>query len=213
MTIKWFGHSCFLITDSKETKLLTDPFNDSIGYPPLNESPDIVTISHHHFDHDFIKNINCPKENMLDTCGQFNISGISIKGIPSFHDDVHGSKRGKNIIFIFKMDGLTLCHLGDLGYVLSKEDVQTLGNIDVLFIPIGGNYTLNSKNALTLIKLIKPHVTIPMHYKTPALKFPLDGVDSFLKYVNNVDKIYSNKLTLNTDIKFLNNQIKILNYK
>ncbi|WP_125154593.1 MBL fold metallo-hydrolase [Clostridium rectalis] len=213
MEIKWLGHSSFLITDSHGKSILTDPFNASIGYETFKGKVDLVTISHHHFDHNFTKDIMVADNNILSRAGLFNICDIPILGIPSYHDKVQGTKRGDNIIFIFHMDGYRLCHLGDLGFVLSKEEVSKLGNIDILFIPVGGNYTLDGKEAFQLSKLINSHIIIPMHYKTPNLSFPLDGLDMFLSYIKNADKINNNYIKITGDISDMSNKVKILDYK
>jgi L-ascorbate metabolism protein UlaG (beta-lactamase superfamily) len=181
MEITWLGHSSFLLQDSKGRKLLTDPFDATIGYEIYKGSPDIVTISHQHFDHNYTKELN-GNYKTLDKIGMFYICDISIKGTPSYHDKNKGAKRGDNIIFTFKMDDYTLCHLGDLGHPLSNDDIDAIGNVDVLFIPVGGNYTLNGKEAAEVTKKINPKIVIPMHYKTPLVSFPLDGVETFLMY-------------------------------
>jgi L-ascorbate metabolism protein UlaG (beta-lactamase superfamily) len=210
MEITWLGHSSFLLQDSKGRKLLTDPFDATIGYEIYKGSPDIVTISHQHFDHNYTKELN-GNYKTLDKIGMFYICDISIKGTPSYHDKNKGAKRGDNIIFTFKMDDYTLCHLGDLGHPLSNDDIDAIGNVDVLFIPVGGNYTLNGKEAAEVTKKINPKIVIPMHYKTPLVSFPLDGVETFLMYMKNAIKIDSNKLLINNEIKE-SMSVKILNY-
>ncbi|MGV8979954.1 MBL fold metallo-hydrolase [Clostridium sp.] len=210
MEITWLGHSCFLLEDLKGRTLLTDPFDPTIGYDIYKGNPDIVTISHQHFDHNYTKNIkdNC---RIIDNIGMFNIKDIPIKGTPSYHDKNKGAKRGDNIIFTFKMDDYTLCHLGDLGHSLSNDDLDAIGNVDILFIPVGGNYTIDGKEASEVTKKINPKIVIPMHYKTPLVSFPLDGVESFLMYMKNATKIDSNKLIVTGEIQD-SMAVKILNY-
>lgn len=213
MKITWLGHSSFLIEDSKVRKILTDPFDESLGYKTFNGDVDVVTISHHHFDHDYTKNLDLSKTQILDKTGIFNLCDIPIMGFPSFHDEVKGGKRGENNIYIFTVDGYKICHLGDLGYILSKEEVRSLGNIDILLIPVGGNYTLDSKKAYELTKILNSHIIIPMHYKTPLLSFPLDGVENFLTFMKNAKTSNTNFINITGDISDMTNEVFILNYK
>lgn len=210
MIIKWLGHSAFLIENSNGTKILTDPFDETVGYKCCSEKVDIVTISHHHFDHDYVDNLKY--DNVIDKTGTFNICGINIKGIPSYHDKMKGAKRGKNTIFTFDIDGYKVCHLGDLGYILSSDEIKELGPIDILIIPIGGNYTINGNEASELSKLIKSHIVIPMHYKTPLLSFELDGLENFLIHMKNGERVNSNTLVIDKPLEKVN-VVKILNYK
>ncbi|MGH4117819.1 MBL fold metallo-hydrolase [Clostridium sp.] len=200
MKITWLGQSCFILEDSKGRKLLTDPFDPTLGYETYKGSTDIVTISHQHFDHNYCRDIKGPYKT-LDKIGLFYVYDIPIKGIPSFHDKNNGLKRGDNIIFTFRMDEYTLCHLGDLGHILSDDDLDAIGNVDVLFIPVGGNYTIDAKEAFVITKKMNPKIVIPMHYKTSLVSFPLDGVETFLMYMKNASKIDSNTLVITGEIK------------
>ncbi|KAJ49863.1 L-ascorbate metabolism protein UlaG (beta-lactamase superfamily) [Clostridium tetanomorphum] len=211
MEIKWLGHSSFLITDSSGRTVLTDPFDNSIGYNSFSGEVDVVTISHHHFDHDNVENIS-KNAKIVDKIGLFNVCDIPIQGIPSYHDEVKGAKRGENIIYVLQMDGYKLCHLGDLGCILSAEQVKQISNVDVLFIPIGGNYTINGKEACQITKLIKSHIIIPMHYKTPALTFPLEGLENFLKYMQSAHKVNNNYIKITGNIDDLQSDVRILDY-
>lgn len=178
MKIKWLGHSCFLITSSEGVKIITDPFDDQVGYEVPSEEADIVTTSHDHFDHN---NIKAVKGNFvhIKEPGTYSEKGINIRGVATYHDEVGGRKRGRNVIFKFNVDGIEVCHCGDLGHVLTPEQVQEIGKVDVLLIPVGGTYTVDASKASEVVKLIKPAVTIPMHFKTDDIDFPIDGVDKF----------------------------------
>lgn len=213
MKITWLGHSSFLIEDSKGRKILTDPFDESVGYKTFNGDVDIATISHHHFDHDYTKNLDLSKTHILDKVGMFNLCDIPIIGFSSFHDEVKGTKRGENTIYVISVDGYKICHLGDLGHILSKDEVSSLGNIDILLIPVGGNYTINAKEAYELTKILKSHIIIPMHYKTSALSFPLDGVENFLTFMKNVKTSNDNFINITGNISDMTNEVFILNYK
>ena len=210
MEITWLGHSCFLLQDSKGRKLLTDPFDTNLGYEVYKGSPDIVTISHKHFDHNYTKELR-GNYKIIDKIGMFNICDIPIQGTPSYHDKDKGAKRGDNIIFTFKMDDYLICHLGDLGHTLSEAAIDAIGSVDILFIPVGGNYTLDGKEASEVTKKINPKIVIPMHYKTSLVSFPIDGLEPFLKHMKNASKIGSNTLEINDEIKE-SMSVKILNY-
>lgn len=211
MEITWLGHASFLIKDSKGRKLLTDPFDKSVGYQTFHEEVDLVSISHHHFDHDYIKELKGNPE-IIDKAGLFYLCDIPIEGIPSYHDNSQGSKRGENIIFTFEMDGYKICHLGDLGHELSQDYITKLGNIDILLIPVGGNYTIDGKEAANIAKLINSRIIIPMHYKTPSLAFPLDGVETFITSIKNGERINDFTLRIEGEIEG-RNVVKILDPK
>ncbi|MPQ42347.1 MBL fold metallo-hydrolase [Clostridium tarantellae] len=195
MNIYWFGHSCFLIKTSKSKRILTDPFDLDIGYVPFKGFVDIVTISHSHFDHNCTKYLNKDthilNEKVFYECEFFNI-----KSFTSFHDELNGNKRGDNLIFKFVIDDIVLCHLGDLGHILSKKTILDLGHIDILFIPVGNYFTINLNIVKKLIDLISPKYIIPMHYKTKNFKFFLDGIDKFLLKMKSYKKTTSNMLSV-----------------
>lgn len=209
MQIKWIAHSCFLLQDSKGRKLLTDPFDESLGYNIFQGEVDIITISHSHFDHCYTKKIKC--NHIVNKTGLFNLCEINVTGIPSYHDKVSGAKRGENIIFIIEMDNYRICHLGDIGYILPEEELKKLGNIDILLIPIGGNFTINGKEAAELAKAINSHIVIPMHYKTSYLTFELEGLDQFLRYMKNAERIKSNTLIIENELRG-HNMVNILDF-
>lgn len=168
MKIRWFGQSCFLLTSSAGTRLLMDPFGKGIGYTVPHVEAEIVTISHHHFDHDYtgavIGDFTC-----VDRAGSFRKGEVEILGIPTFHDKVKGRKRGPNVVYRVTMDGINICHCGDLGHSLSREQVEALGKVDVLLVPVGGRVVLDGAEAAELRRAISPVITIPMHYRTKAI--------------------------------------------
>lgn len=161
--LTWLGHSSFLLKAGDGTRIVIDPYDPSVGTLPGDLAAEIVTVSHQHFDHNYLKGVK-GKFSLVDTAGHHKIGNISINGIMSWHDDQMGAKRGANIINIFEIDGLRICHLGDLGDVPSKDELLRMGNLDYLLIPVGGTYTLDPAGADRLIKLIKPKVVVPMHY-------------------------------------------------
>ncbi|MDP4088516.1 MAG: MBL fold metallo-hydrolase [Bacillota bacterium] len=211
MEITWFGHSCFLFKDRSGKKLLTDPFDTSVGYSVPNETVDIVTVSHQHFDHNYVEALpGIPA--VIDKTGSFCVNDISIKGIQSYHDKYKGAKRGNNIIFVINMDGLTVCHMGDIGHMPAPEDFQEIGDIDVLFIPVGGNYTIDGEEAAKVSRQINSHIVIPMHYRTSALSLPLEGTEKFIMKMGNSEKVGSSTLVLEGSLEGFN-KVKILDYK
>lgn len=210
MKITWLGHSCFLLEDSKGKQILTDPFDTTLGYEVYKGCPNITTISHNHFDHNYTKELNDSCK-IIDKIGTYSFDKIYIKGTPSYHDKDKGLKRGDNIIFTIRMDNYSLCHLGDLGHMLSSNDIDAIGDVDILFIPVGGNYTIDGKEASALTKKINPKIVLPMHYKTSKVSLPLDGVETFVMNMKNALKIDSNSLVINDEIKECLS-VKILNY-
>jgi L-ascorbate metabolism protein UlaG (beta-lactamase superfamily) len=146
MKIKWFGQSCFMITSQNGTKVLTDPFNNMWGYKLPEIEANIVSKSYNHSDHN---NINSVKSNFLciNQSGVFSKDGIEIKGVKTFHDKVSGSKRGKNTVYNFKIDEINICHCGDLGHILNPNQIEEIGTVDILLLPVGGLVTINAFDA------------------------------------------------------------------
>jgi L-ascorbate metabolism protein UlaG (beta-lactamase superfamily) len=183
MDITYLGHSSFKLR-GKTASLITDPFDPKVvGLKYPSNEADIVTVSHNHPDHNqsqIIKNVRM----VVEGPGEYEISGISIIGIPSFHDNKKGEERGLNTIYVFEIDGLRVAHLGDLGTDLTDEQVTALGSIDVLIIPVGGDYTIGPKDAVKIVGEIDPYFVIPMHYKVSGISSEfskLEPVDTFLK--------------------------------
>ncbi len=167
MKIRYLGHSCFELTSESGITVVTDPYT-GVGYSlPANLIADVVTVSHGHFDHSFVDGVRAKA--VVDTLVEYSREGLEIHGVPCYHDEKKGALRGKNIAYTIKMDGTTFCHLGDLGEAYSDELVQRLGKADVLFIPVGGRYTVDGVTAKKFVDGIAPRVVIPMHYK------PVDG--------------------------------------
>ena len=209
MEIKYLGHSSFLIKSTIGTLLLTDPYDENVGYPTYKGNADIVTISHHHADHDNIKEVQGNPQ-ILDKIGFYNLCNIPITGIHSYHDDSEGVKRGDNTIYTYEIDGYKLCHLGDLGHLLTQDLIEAIGDIDILFIPVGGNYTINGDEAFQVCQQLRSHLVIPMHYKTQNLNFPIDGIENFLSKMKNGEKINSNTFFITEKLSQIN-AVKILN--
>jgi len=183
LQIRWHGHSCFGITN--EITLVTDPHDGkSIGIHAPNVTGDIVLVSHDHYDHNSIKSVEKEGSKVITDTRKRNISNVEIKGIESFHDECCGEKRGSNIIYKFTMEDITFCHMGDLGHDLDEDTVQKIDDVDILFIPIGGTFTLDAKQAWRIIKKVKPRIAVPMHYKIGGLSLPITGIEPFLEENN-----------------------------
>ncbi|MEF8847990.1 MAG: MBL fold metallo-hydrolase [Candidatus Thermoplasmatota archaeon] len=179
--IIWHGHSCFEI-EGGNNSLVTDPHDGrSIGIPTPNVKADIIFVSHDHYDHNSVKTVQKEASIVIDKLVEKNVKGVKIKGVPSFHDESKGAKRGKNIIYKFVVNGISFCHLGDLGHKTNSDILKKIGEVDILFIPIGGNFTIDSIQALRIIKNIKPNIAVPMHYKIGGLSLPIETIDSFLE--------------------------------
>ncbi|MGM0446017.1 MAG: MBL fold metallo-hydrolase [Bacillota bacterium] len=181
MKIKWWGHATFLITTSDNKMILTDPYNEELPYKKITDKPDYVTVSHDHFDHNAVDLLEGSPEVIRENSG-FEDDHINFEGISVYHDDAEGNKRGENNIFIITTDEFKIAHFGDLGHELEKEQLSKLKDIDILLIPVGGNYTIDAKKAKQIVDEIKPKVILPMHYKTDILDFPITGVDEFLSF-------------------------------
>ena len=204
MIIKWFGQSCFMITSENGTKVLIDPFHKMLGYKLPKIEANIVSTSHNHSDHNNIKAIKGSFEHINEP-GAFSKDGIEIKGVETFHDKVSGFKRGKNTVYNFKIDGINICHCGDLGHILNSKQIEAIGSVDILLLPIGGSATINAFDATQVMKQLNPTIVIPMHYRTKALGLPgyllFGTVDKFISVSGLKAKEYE-KLELNkTNIK------------
>ena len=178
MKIQFLGHSCFKLTESTGKSVITDPYTN-IGYElPEGLEADAVTVSHDHYDHNYTKAVKAGQ--VIKGEGFFELDGVTITGIKSFHDELEGAERGENTIYKFRMDGMDICHLGDIGEDCSAELIEMLLPVNILLIPIGGNYTVDAERAKEYVDRIMPDVVIPMHYKSKHLTIDLDRAQGFL---------------------------------
>lgn len=190
MLITYHGHSEFYLECANGFCLLTDPYDDHVGYPMGTYQADAVTVTHGHGDHSFIqKATGVPA--IIDSAGEWHPAPeVKITAIPSVHDDANGEKRGKNLIMKMEMEGLTLVHLGDQGAPLTREQIAALGKIDVLMIPVGGFYTIDAATARDTVKALSPRITIPMHYKTEVNGgWPISDEKEFLRLLGASDTV------------------------
>ena len=192
MKIKWYGHSAFLITSDQGAKIIIDPyepgaFGGQLSYGKIKDQVDIVLTSHDHADHNYTKDLPGAPQ-IVKGSGSKTAKGISMKGISTYHDPSQGSERGANTIFTLKIDNLQLCHLGDLGHLLSDKELAEIGPVDILLIPVGGFFTIDPKEATRVAEQIKPKILIPMHFKTAKCGFPIAPVEDFLKGKTNTER-------------------------
>lgn len=174
MDVVYFGHSSFKIS-GRDASVVTDPFDPNmvgIRYPKV--SADIVTVSHDHGDHNNANGVS-DVHKLITGPGEYEVRGISIIGIGTYHDDAKGAERGNNTIYVYEVDGVRIAHLGDLGHKLTEAQVNAIGDIDVLMVPVGGVYTIDAQTAVDVTQSIEPNIIIPMHYKIPGMKEDVFG--------------------------------------
>ncbi|MFC1920273.1 MBL fold metallo-hydrolase [Chloroflexota bacterium] len=212
MKIEWFGQAAFLITSDSGTRVITDPYTPGgfgLNYTDIAEQADFVTVSHDHADH---ANVAAVGGNPEVIKGPAEAKGIKFNAIASAHDDAGGSQRGSNIIYCFEVDGIKICHLGDLGHMLSDKQVSDIGKVDILLIPVGGNFTIDGKVATEVANKLAPKVIIPMHYQNERCpSFPVAGVDGFIEGKSNVNKLDESELEYRVNEIPDDVQIMILN--
>lgn len=182
MTITWLGQSCFKIQD-KEITVIVDPYSNEVGFKLPRLAADIVSISHDHFDHNNVEAVSgtTGAPFVISGPGEYEVKGVFVYGIPSWHDKSEGKEKGSNTIYRIQMEGISVVHLGDLGHTLSEEEVAKLDGVDILLVPVGGHFTVGGSEAAEVVSQLEPRIVIPMHYKIPGLKMDVDPVDKFLK--------------------------------
>ena len=186
MQIIWYGQSCFQISSSEgknnHVSIVIDPFGEDIGLKlPRKLEADIVLVTHDHSDHNNVKAVS-GQPLVINGPGEYEAKGVFIQGISGFHDNSRGAERGNITIYTSEVEGMRLCHLGDLGQKeLTSEQLEKIGEVDILIVPAGGVYTIDAAEAIKVMAQVEPKITIPMHYQIPKLKIKLGGVDKFLK--------------------------------
>ncbi len=195
MDIKYLGHSSFFIKTKDlpggrvGARLVTDPYDPSIGLKFPKTEADIVTVSHGHPDHSYIKGVGGAPLLVVDMPGEYEKNGLRVFGYQSYHDDKKGAERGENIMYKFEAEGISVLHCGDLGFMPDDSFIEEVGDVDILLVPTGGFYTINADQAIELAKKIEPAIIIPMHYNDPKLNQKITGsmspVTEFLKKMGN----------------------------
>ncbi len=219
VTIRWLGQSCYLMTTSGGTRIVTDPVNFKGYHFPKGTEADIVTVSHEHIDHNSVEVVageplivrgtdkGCLEVNAIDK----TIGDVRLYTVPSFHDP---GMRRKNAIFVFEFDGIRLVHLGDIGTVLSEDQIKAIGKVDILMIPVGGQYTIDGAGADTIVKqLAVSRFVLPMHYKTEAFEDIPRTVDSFLEGKANVRRIDGNTFVFDAAVPATRMEYVVTGYK
>jgi L-ascorbate metabolism protein UlaG (beta-lactamase superfamily) len=210
MEINWLGHSCFRLKGSRAT-VITDPYSPDLGYTLGKTTANVITVSHQHSGHSNIGAIGGDPRAVVGP-GEYEISGVLIIGMPSYHDEYKGEKRGKNTIYVLEIDEMTICHLGDLGHTLSTNQAEELDNIDILMVPVGGVSTIDAVGAAEIVRQLEPKVVIPMHYKTNAIKRQLAPIDNFLNEMGIKDAEPQPKVNFTKSNLPLVTQIYLLDY-
>ena len=195
ISIRWFGHSCFRIGNGKN--IIIDPHDGhSLGLKPPDEKGDIILITHDHFDHNCYRVVQKSDSIIMNEVGEKTVDSIKIEGFPAYHDPVEGKKRGGIVVYSLEVDGIKMCHLGDIGHQIGEELEKNLSSTDILFIPVGGYFTINADEAWEIVEKLKPKAIVPMHYKLGGLSLRLDPLDKFT--VNRED-----------DVTMVGNEIKL----
>lgn len=201
ISLQWWGQSAFLLGAAEGVNILIDPYKEGIGYQVPDVDADVTTISHDHADHSNA-DAGSPElvlrgltEDGWAQVGDRSTVIVRIRSVPSWHDDFQG---GRNSIFVFETAGLHIVHLGDLGHALTQAQMDAIGRVDVLLVPVGGFFTIDAAEATDVVQQLSPRVVIPMHYKTDSLRIPqLEPVDAFLEGKEVVDQ--GSTVELNVD--------------
>lgn len=213
MHIKWFGHACFRIKDSQGT-VITDPFPmKGFGYSRPKGKAEIVTISHDHPNHSSLDGFT-NEPYVISRPGEYEVGGIFVTAIRTYHDEKKGEENGFNNLMLIQYDDLSVCHLGDLGHVLTQADVEKLNEVDVLLVPVGGagGNTLNAAQAAEVISLIEPYYVVPMHYQTEVHPGGLDALDKFLKEMGTTSPTVESELRVTRSSLPEETQVVVLEY-
>ena len=210
MDVSWLGHSCFRIGGSHAI-VITDPYSPNLGYSLGKPTARVVTVSHQHSGHAYVQGIS-GEPRLVIRPGEYEIGGVLIIGIATFHDADRGGKRGKNTVYLMEVDEVSICHLGDLGHVLTAEQVEELGNVDVLLLPVGGVSTINVPMAAEVVRQLEPKAVVPMHYKTQALSWELEPVGEFLKEIGVKEINSQSKLSFTRSSLPASIQVFLLDY-
>ena len=178
MDVTWLGHGCFRLR-GRSAAVVTDPYPPSIGLKLSRLDADLVTISHEHENHNYTQAVRDAYE--IRGPGEYEVAGVSVIGVPTFHDAEKGAKHGRNTVYLIEIDDVRVCHLGDLGHKLDDAEAEAISSPDVLLVPVGGNTAINAVQAAEVVRQLEPRFVVPMHYAIPGLKLQLDSLDRFLK--------------------------------
>jgi len=178
LDVTWLGHGCFRLR-GRSAAVVTDPYPPSIGLKLQRLDADLVTVSHEHENHNYTHAVREAYE--IRGPGEYEVSGVSVIGVPTFHDSEKGSRQGRNTVYVIEIDDVRVCHLGDLGHKLDDAEAEAVSSPDVLLVPVGGRTVINAVQAAEVVRQLEPRFVVPMHYAIPGLKLELDPIDRFLK--------------------------------
>ena len=210
MEIVWLGHSCFRIR-GKVATIITDPFDKTLGYPMKKPTAHIITVSHEHPQHSYTGAV-AGDPRVVRRPGEYEIANVFINGIATFHDANRGEERGKNTVYRIQIEEVRICHLGDLGHVPTAEQVEQIGDVDILMVPVGGGTTIGATQAVETISLFQPRVAIPMHFKTDVVKMELAPVEPFLKEMGVKEVVSQPKLNISKSSLPMETSVVVFDY-
>ena len=213
MKIKWLGHSCFLITSDGGVRAILDPYKaeNYLNYIEVRETADLVTVSHDHYDHNYTALIQGNPE-VIRGKGSWKVRGISIRGIEAWHDESGGKERGANTIFCLELEGVSVCHMGDLGHLPDEAARREIGAVDILLLPVGAVFTIGVDIATDIVDVMKPKVVIPMHYKTDRCAWLKYTADDFAEGKGNVIRLNESEVEISKAKLPSKTEIIILQY-
>jgi L-ascorbate metabolism protein UlaG (beta-lactamase superfamily) len=192
LDVTWLGQSCFRLR-GRGAAVVTDPFPPSLG-PRLRLEGNVVTVSHPHENHSHVQSVK--DAYVIEGPGEYEVSGVTVVGLPTFHDSLQGAEHGRNTVYVIELDDVRVCHLGDLGHTLDDRALETIGNVDVLLVPVGGGRTLDGAKAAEVCRQVEPRYVVPMHFGHPALHTDLAPVERFLKEMGVPESEAQSKLTV-----------------
>lgn len=194
MDVTWLGHSCFRLR-GKSAAVVTDPYPGSIGIKLSRPEADIVTVSHEHENHSHVSAV-AGEPFVISGPGEYEVAGVTVTGVPTYHDAEKGAQRGRNTAYVIELDEVRVCHLGDLGHRLGDQELEAIGSVDVVLVPVGGGTTLSAPLAAEVVRQLEPRVVVPMHFALPGLNLPLEPAERFLKEMGVVAAEPQAKLTV-----------------
>jgi L-ascorbate metabolism protein UlaG (beta-lactamase superfamily) len=192
LDVTWLGQSCFRLR-GRSAAVVTDPFPPALG-PRLRLDGNLVTVSHPHENHNHVQSVK--DAYVIEGPGEYEVAGVTVRGLPTYHDSQQGAEHGRNTVYVIELDDVRVCHLGDLGHALDDRALETIGNVDVLLVPVGGGRTLDGARAAEVVRQVEPRFVVPMHFGHPSLRTELAPVERFLNEMGVPESEAQTKLTV-----------------